>query len=236
MERVALRSLSGRAKIIGTIASISGASVVVLYKGPKLLHSPYWTSLLQQPLGSSQSNWVIAGLLLVVGNLFISFWYIIQSQIMKIYREEIVVTFFYLLSLFILSMPVCLLAESNMSSWRLRPSIVAAAVLYSGIFALSFGNGVHTWGVRLRGPVYVASFRPLSIVIAAVMSAIFLGDELYLGSVIGALILSAGLYAVLWGKAKEEEMNDDDASSSISSGPLSSSKVSFLQSHSEEEM
>ncbi|XVE67977.1 hypothetical protein DITRI_Ditri09bG0031300 [Diplodiscus trichospermus] len=240
MEKIALRSSSSRAKIIGTIASIFGASVVVFYKGPKLLYSPHWTSSFvlpfQQPLGSSQSNWVIGGLLLVVGYLCYSLWYIIQSQIMKIYPEEIIVTFIYCLSQAILYVPLCFLSEPNMSSWKLTPSIVAVAVLYSGIFASSFNNGVHTWGVRFKGPVYVASFRPLSIVIAAVTSAIFLGDELYLGSVIGALILSAGLYAVLWGKAKEEEMSHDDASGPSSSERLSSAKVSLLQSHKDEEM
>ncbi|XVF14135.1 hypothetical protein REPUB_Repub09cG0031300 [Reevesia pubescens] len=239
MEKVELRSSSTGAKIIGTIASISGASVVVLYKGPKVLFSSHWISssllLFQPPLESSQSNWVIGGLLLSMGYLFNSFWYIIQSQIMKIYPEEIIVTFINNLSVAILLVPVCLLAESNMSSWRLEPSIVAACVLYSGIFALCFSNGVHTWGVRLKGPVYVATFRPLSIVIAAVMSVIFLGDALYLGSVIGALILSAGLYAVLWGKAKEDDMTCDDPSSS-SPGHLSSSKVPLLPSHNDEEM
>ncbi|XWS30336.1 hypothetical protein CRYUN_Cryun24cG0108600 [Craigia yunnanensis] len=239
IEKVVLRSSSSQAKIIGTIASISGASVVVLYKGPNVLSSPHWSSssvLLQQPLGSALSNWVIGGLLLAMGYVFYSFWYIIQSQVMKIYPEEMIVTFIYNLSVVILMVPVSLLAESNMSSWRLRPSIVAASILYSGIFALSFSTVVHTWGVRLKGPVYVATFRPMSIVIAAVMSTIFLGEELYLGSVIGAFILSAGLYAVLWGKAKEEEMSSDDESGSSSSGPLSSCKVSLLQSHSDEEM
>ncbi|XVF16468.1 hypothetical protein REPUB_Repub10bG0033400 [Reevesia pubescens] len=231
MEKVALRSSISQAKIIGTIASISGASVVVLYKGPKILSSLQWTFssvLLQQPLGSPQSEWMIGGLLLTVGYLLSSLWYIIQSQVMKIYPEEMIVTFFYNLCLAILSVPVCLLAESNMSSWRLGPSIVAASILYAGIFALSFSSVVHTWGVRLKGPVYVAIFRPLSIVFAAVMSAIFLGDALYLGSVVGAMILSAGLYAVLWGKAKEEERTDEDDSGLSSSGLLSSSKVPLL--------
>ncbi|XP_021299077.1 WAT1-related protein At5g40240-like isoform X2 [Herrania umbratica] len=239
MEKVALRSASTRAKIIGTIASISGASVVVLYKGPQVLSSPCWSSssvLLQQPFGSSQSKWVFGGLLLAASYLFSSFWYIIQAQIMKIYPEEMIVTFIYNLSLTILSVPVCFLAESNMSSWRPTPRIVAASILYSGLFALNFSTGVHSWGVRLKGPVYVAIFRPLSIVIAAIMSAFFLGDALYLGSVIGALILSAGLYAVLWGKAQEEDMTYYDSGSSTSSGPLSGCKVPFLQSHSDEEM
>ena len=50
---------------------------------------------------------------------------------MKIYPEEMIVTFIYNLSVVILIVPVSLLAESNMSSWRLRPSIVAASILYS---------------------------------------------------------------------------------------------------------
>ncbi|KAK6267393.1 hypothetical protein QUC31_018230 [Theobroma cacao] len=225
MEKVALRSSSTRAKIIGTIASMSGASVVVLYKGPEV----------QQPLGSSQSKWVFSGLLLAASYLLSSFWYIIQSQIMKIYPEEMIVTFIYNLSLAILSVPVCFLAESNMTSWRPTRSIVAASILYSGLFSLNFSCGVHSWGVRLKGPVYVAIFKPLSIVIAAIMSAFFLGDALYLGSVIGALILSAGLYAVLWGKAQGEEMTHYDSGSS-SFGPLSSCKVPLLQSHNDAEM
>ncbi|XVF60371.1 hypothetical protein PTKIN_Ptkin08bG0039900 [Pterospermum kingtungense] len=147
-----------------------------------------------------------------------------------------IVVFVNNLFMAILSVPVSLLAESNMSSWRLRPGVVAASVLYSGIFAFSFSSGIHAWGVRLKGPVYVATFRPLSIVFAAAMSAIFLGDDLYLGSVIGALILSAGVYAVLWGKAKEEEITCDDDSGSSGPGLLSSHKVSLLQSHSNEEM
>ncbi|XVE67975.1 hypothetical protein DITRI_Ditri09bG0031100 [Diplodiscus trichospermus] len=226
MERVALRSSSTQAKIIGTIASISGASVVVLYKGPKLLYSSHWISSsllqLQQPLGSPQSNWVTSGILLVVAYIFSPFWYIIQSQIMKIYPEEMVLTLIYNLSLVIISIPICLLAESNIRSWRLRLGIVVTAVLYSGIFGFSFSSVVHIWSVRLKGPVYVATFRPLSIVITAVMSFIFLGHELYLGT---------GLYAVLWGKANEEEeeerTNDDDSHLS-SSGLLSNSKVPLL--------
>ncbi|XVF60365.1 hypothetical protein PTKIN_Ptkin08bG0039400 [Pterospermum kingtungense] len=122
---------------------------------------------------------------------------ILQSQVMKMYPEEIVVNFFYNMSVTFISLP--------------------------GLFGFSFSSTVHTWGVRLKGPVFVASFRPTAIVIAVVMSAIFLGEPVYLGSVIGAVVLTAGLYAVLWGKAKEEEMIDDG------SGTLSSGTVPLLQ-------
>ncbi|XVF60369.1 hypothetical protein PTKIN_Ptkin08bG0039700 [Pterospermum kingtungense] len=238
MEKVAFRSASSQAKIMGTIASISGALVVVFYKGPKVISSPTGTSssaLLQKHLGSSQSNWVIGGLLEAVSFLIFSFWYIIQSQVMKIYPAEIVVNFFYNLSIFLIALPVCLLAEPNLSSWRLTPNIAVIAVLYSGLFGFSFSSTLHTWGVRLKGPVFVAIFRPASIVIAVVMSAIFLGESVYLGSVIGAVILITGLYAVLWGKAKEEEMREDDSSLNTI-GTLSSGTVPLLQSTNIEEM
>ncbi|XVF60361.1 hypothetical protein PTKIN_Ptkin08bG0039000 [Pterospermum kingtungense] len=231
MEKVELRSSSSRAKIIGTIGSISGASVVVLYKGPKVFYTSQWSSsstLLQQPLGSPQSNWVAGGLLVVVTNVLSSFWYIIQCQIMKVYPQEIVVSFISSLFLIVISVPICILAEPNLSSWRLTPSIVAASILYTGIFAIAFTAIVHTWGVRVKGPVYVSMFKPLSIVIAAFMGAIFLGDDLHLGSVIGALIISAGLYAVLWGKANEERRTDNDDSGLNSSGLLTDSKVPLL--------
>lgn len=44
---------------------------------------------------------------------------------------------------------------------------------------------VHTYVLRIRGAVYVAMFKPLSIVIAVAMGVVFLGDTLYLGRYYG---------------------------------------------------
>lgn len=203
MERVALRSTSTQAKLIGTIVSVSGAFVVVLYKGPTVFLS------YDEPfLSSSISNWVIGGLLLVAQYLLYSIWYIVQTQVMKIYPAEFEVVFLYHFFAAIMFLPVSLIEEHNLSSWILKPSVSVVAVFYGGILGASV-TLAHTWGVHLKGPVYIAIFRPLSIVIAAAMGAIFLGDSLYLGSVIGAVIISIGFYGVIWGKAKEEELVDD---------------------------
>ncbi|KAJ0112997.1 hypothetical protein Patl1_02692 [Pistacia atlantica] len=70
---------------------------------------------------------------------------------------------------------------------------------------LGGANVVRAWGLYMKGPLYIASFRPLSIAIAAVMGFILLGDALYLGSVIGAVIICMGFYGVLWGKVNEED-------------------------------
>lgn len=83
MERIVLKSSASQAKVIGTIVSISGALVIVLYKGPKLLSSASLTSSeatvsLYQDLTSFDSSWIIGGVLLVTQYLLVSVWYILQ--------------------------------------------------------------------------------------------------------------------------------------------------------------
>uniref|UniRef100_A0A1J3E2J0 WAT1-related protein n=1 Tax=Noccaea caerulescens TaxID=107243 RepID=A0A1J3E2J0_NOCCA len=208
MEKLVLRSSASQAKIIGTIVSISGALVIVLYKGPKLLAPASFTPSpptisLHQLLTSSKSSWIIGGLLLASQFFLISVWYILQTRVMEVYPEAIAVVFFYNLFATLISAPVCFLAESNLTSWVLKPDLSLAAIIYSGVFVSLFSALTHTWGLHLKGPVYVSLFRPLSIAIAVAMGAIFLGDALHLGSVIGSTILSFGFYTVIWGKARE---------------------------------
>ncbi|KAK7841399.1 wat1-related protein [Quercus suber] len=176
MENLALRSSITQVKIIGTLVSISGALVVVFYKGPTIISPSQSLSLsLHSPRGTSETKWVI----------------------------ETVVVFLYVLCTAIISAPVCLMAERNLHAWTLRPDVTLVTILYSGFFGSSMSI-VIAWALHLKGPVYVSIFKPLSIVIAAAMGVIFLGDALYLGSLIGAIILSIGFYAVIWAKAKEE--------------------------------
>ncbi|KAE8717140.1 WAT1-related protein [Hibiscus syriacus] len=111
--------------------------------------------------------------------------------------------------------------------FRLSSGIAVVSVLYSGLFGFPFLYLIHIWGVRLKGPVYVASFKPTQIVIAVVISVTFLGEAIFLGRVIGSLVFITGLYCVLWGKAKEEqEMEDDDSGLSTIDG-----RVPLLQGH-----
>ncbi|KAK7823793.1 wat1-related protein [Quercus suber] len=223
MEVLALRSLITQAKIMGTPVSISGALIVVFYKGPAIMSVASQEPPLSHhfPLGASQTKRVIGSLLLATQYLLASIWYIVHAQLMKIYPAEFIQAFLFFLCATIVSTPVCLIAEGNLSAFRLRPDIVLAAIIYSirhedykriiyllvmsnfhsfiyqGI-GLSLSTVVHTWGLHLEGAC------PLSIAIAAVMTVIFLGDALYLGSIIGAIILSIGFYAVIWAKAKED--------------------------------
>ncbi|KAL2523370.1 WAT1-related protein [Forsythia ovata] len=210
MEKLALRSLSSQVKIVGTIVSITGAFVVVLYAGPVLIamHSTQKFATvaisLHESETSAESNWIIGGTLLAASYIIAAIWYIYQAKVIKDYPAELVVVFFYNLFCCIISAPVCLITEPNLSAWKVKPNVELISILYAGIMGSGFGILVHTWGLHVKGPVYVALFKPLSIAIAAFMGVIFLGDNLYLGSVIGSLIISIGFYLVTWAKMKEE--------------------------------
>ncbi|KAH9742064.1 WAT1-related protein [Citrus sinensis] len=236
MEKLALRTLSTQAKIIGTMVSISGALVVVLYKGPTIFlgtspSSTHSTNSLHWLMGSpSVSNWVTGGFLLAAQCFLLSIWSILLTQIINIYPAELLVAFLYNLFAAVIAVPLCLFAEPDLSLWRLKPDVALVSIVYSAFLGPSFNTIIHTWGLRLKGPVYIAIFKPLSVVIAAITGIIFLGDTLHLGSVIGAVVICVGFYAVLWGKANEEVANDDSGFASLGVRASSDNTTPLLQS------
>ncbi|KAI3503408.1 hypothetical protein L1887_31849 [Cichorium endivia] len=221
METLSFMKKSTRAKFFGTIISVTGAFVVTLYKGPKLIWSlsPSPSQLPTVSLSSSQPNWALGGLFLTSEYILVPLWYIVQTQIMKEYPSELTVVFFYNLIVSILAAIVGSFTEPDSSAWKLKPDIALASILCSGVLGSCVNNSVHTWALRLKGPLFVAMFKPLSIAIAVALGVLFLGDDLYLGSVIGATIISIGFYTVMWGKAKEDVVKDEVISLESSSTP-----------------
>ncbi|KAI4320453.1 hypothetical protein MLD38_033932 [Melastoma candidum] len=203
MEKVCLKRRSSQAKIIGTIVSISGAFVVTLYQGPSIIIFLKHSHSAELHLNSSSSSWVIGGMFLTAEYILVPLWYIVQTQIMKEYPAELTVVFYYNLTVSIIAAVVGIISEPDINAWKVS-GIGLASVICSGLFGSCLNNSVHTWALRLKGPFYVAMFKPLSIAIAVAMGTIFLGDTLHLGSLIGTTVISIGFYTVMWGKSKEE--------------------------------
>ncbi|KAL3526025.1 hypothetical protein ACH5RR_014397 [Cinchona calisaya] len=231
MEKLSFRSRSSRAKVLGTILSIAGALVVTLYKGPRIiLTTPSsYTIRIPPPLHGAQSNWVLGGLFFTAEYLLSPIYYIVQAQIMKEYPSELTVVFFYNLYVGILAAIVAIFTEPNLSRWKIRTDIALASIICSGIFDSFLKNTIHAWVLRLKGPVYVAMFKPLSIAIAVAMGVIILGDTLYLGSILGATVIALGFYTVLWGKAKEETEEIDESRSILETS--ANHKLPLLQNY-----
>ncbi|KAJ0096078.1 hypothetical protein Patl1_16195 [Pistacia atlantica] len=214
MEKLNLKLQSSLAKAIGTMVSIAGALTVTLFKGPAVVitSSPH---NLRDEILFVHTNWLIGGLLLTAGSFSLSLLYIVQTSIVKDYPEELMVTFICCVFVTLQSAILALILEGDPNAWRLKPGMELMAILYSAVFAVALRTLVHTWACHKKGPVYVSMFKPLGIVIAMVMGVTFLGDTLYVGSVVGAVIIAFGFYSVMWGQTREEEMADYEGMDSL---------------------
>lgn len=210
MEKVDLRSLISQIKIMGTLVSIAGAFTITLYKGPSIVallveHQPQTQPPTIFTLLATTNNWVIGIILLSITSLSIAVGNIFQAAILKSYPSVVTIITFYSLFGTIQCGIVALIGERNPDAWRIRPDIELITVIYTAIFGGLVIFGLVAWCLRRKGPVFVAMFNPVGIFIAAFLSDIFLGDTLHLGSVIGAIVIVAGFYGVMWAQSKEEE-------------------------------
>ncbi|KAL3511254.1 hypothetical protein ACH5RR_030655 [Cinchona calisaya] len=224
MEIVDRRSFSTLAKSIGTIVAIIGALVATLYQGPPLLSIPSHSNLTLHPLTQS-SSWLLGGLLLGIDCVISSLFIIAQAFVLKKYPVELIIMFVYSCFVAILSVAASLILERDLSSWSLKSKTRLFAVIYAGCFGNVFQVTIGAWCVRKKGPLFVTTFHPLGVVIATAVGVIFLHDTIYLGSLVGSVIIVIGFYSVMWGKAKERKVVDDNVVKSLESG---SEKVPLL--------
>ncbi|KAK9751000.1 hypothetical protein RND81_02G234800 [Saponaria officinalis] len=218
MEKVNWKTITSQSKLIGTAVSIAGAFVATLYEGPPLLAFPATlNSYLHVLVEQSKSKWIIGGFFLGVDCVMASSWVIIQAVILAKYPAELIVVFFYCFFVAIQSGVFTLFVERDLSTWSLVPVLRLLAVLYSAVFGSALQVGLTSWCLRRKGPVFVCMFKPLGVAIAAVAGVLFFGDTLYLGSLLGVIIIILGFYSVMWGKAKEEKTGRDHKLSDLQS-------------------
>jgi drug/metabolite transporter (DMT)-like permease len=237
-EKINLRSLRNAAKILGTICCVSGALTMAFLKGNKLLHMEFFPDS-KHLTASGDDTWIFGCLLLLASSVFWSCWMIMQVPISSSCPDHILSTFWMCLFATIQSAIFALLKEQNLQSWILNSPLQISCSLYAGIgIAVSFF--IQSWCISERDPLYCAMFNPLATVITALVSATFLQEELYIGSLVGAIGVITGLYIVLWGKAKDfdgskqelqqSNMVDDEISNRIDlEEPLLAEKSEYVK-------
>ncbi|XP_021656769.2 WAT1-related protein At5g40230 isoform X2 [Hevea brasiliensis] len=230
MEKLDFRLQGSQAKSIGTILSVAGALIVTLYKGQPLTGVPSQNNLIHESLQLFPSNWVFGGILCAAGTLCLALLFIVQTWILKDYPSELMITLICCIFMTVLSASVSLFAERDPNAWILKPDIELIAIGSSAVFSVSLRNVVHTWACGEKGPLYTAMFKPLGMIIAIFLGISFLGDTLYLGSVIGGIVIALGFYTVIWGKAQEEERMGEEKG--ISKFESNSHKVPLLENRS----
>ncbi|PRQ27128.1 putative EamA domain-containing protein [Rosa chinensis] len=224
IEQVRLNRKDGIAKVAGTIFCVAGASVITLYKGPAI-YSP--TPPLQTMMMSSASSsvsmssfttsamsvlgdakgksWTLGCLYLIGHCLSWSAWLVLQSPVLKKYPARLSVTsytcFFGLIQFII----IAAVFERDAQAWIFHNGGEAFSILYAGVVASGIAFAVQIWCIDRGGPVFVAVYQPVQTLVVAIMASVALGEEFYLGGIIGAVLIIVGLYAVLWGKSEERK-------------------------------
>ncbi|KAJ4951600.1 hypothetical protein NE237_028432 [Protea cynaroides] len=212
LERLGIRTIAGKAKVVGTVIGIGGAMVLTFYKGAELNMLSTNIDLtrgLGQGTSTTSASHVesgnrVLGSLLALGCCFsYALWLIIQTKMSERYPCYLSSTSLMCLMGAIQSTVFALCMDRHWDQWKLGWNVRLWAVAYSGILASGLMFTIIAWGVRARGPLFVSIFNPLMLVLVAIMGCLFLGEKLHVGSLIGAALIVVGLYAVLWGKGKE---------------------------------
>jgi drug/metabolite transporter (DMT)-like permease len=96
-------------------------------------------------------------------------------------------------------------AARDPAAWRLRLDTGLLAVAYSGVVVTAVAFYLMAWCIEKKGPVFLAMSTPLAFVFTVFCCIFFLGETVHAGSVVGGVLMVAGLYSVLWGKSKEQD-------------------------------
>ncbi|XP_057795547.1 WAT1-related protein At1g43650-like isoform X4 [Salvia miltiorrhiza] len=204
IESLEIRKWHGVAKVLGSIISVSGTMALTFYKGHALYHTS--TSTTHHPFDDqphSKHQWIKGALLSIAAQFLYAMWLIMQAPLLKQYpgkfRLTIIQCGFSCLSTTIYAVAM----ERHPSAWRLRWDINLLSVAYSGVIVTGMSIWLQAWVIEKKGPVFAAIFDPLGLLIAAILSAIFLNETLHWGSVLGCGLIVAGLYYFLWGRNQE---------------------------------
>ncbi len=136
LEKVNLKSNGGRAKVLGTLVCISGALLLTLYKGmpisnPHSQASIHITNHGNMLIPAKKERWAIGSILLAVGCLLWSSWFLIQTRIGKRYpcqySSTAIFNFFGALQSGVLS----LMIERNRAMWVLKGKLEILSVMYA---------------------------------------------------------------------------------------------------------
>ncbi|WRX12591.1 EamA domain - like 10 [Theobroma cacao] len=115
----------------------------------------------------------------------------------------------------------------NAAAWSIHWDSKLFAAAYSGVICSGVAYYVGAMVIQAKGPVFFAAFNPLTMVIVAIMSSFIFSEIMYLGRVIGVIVIVVGLYLVLWGKSKDQHSSDSD-SNKAAAAPRSGEQMATI--------
>ncbi|XP_039002838.1 WAT1-related protein At1g25270-like [Hibiscus syriacus] len=209
MEKLAIRTRAGQAKVCGTLIGISGAMLFTFYKGVEIHIWKTHLNLLKHPqsakssASSDISKFVLGAFFGLLSTISYSLWLITQAKMTVRFPYLYSSTALMCVTGGLQGALIALCTVRDWSQWKLGWNVRLLAVAYVGIMGSALLVFLVSWAVRMMGPLYASIFNPLGLVFVAILGSLLLDEKLYVGSIVGGLMIVCGVYVVLWGKAKE---------------------------------
>lgn len=208
LEKVRLMSIRSQAKIVGTIATVAGAMIMTLVRGPDI--GLPWTngrgSHEHQYNGVTLKHSIKGSIMITLGCFSWACFMILQAITLQTYPAELSLTAWICFLGSIEGAIVALAVErGNTAVWSIGWDSKLLAAIYSGIFCSGIAYFIQGVVMKERGPVFVTAFSPLGMIIVAILSSFILAEKMYLGRVLGAIVIILGLYFVVWGKKNDHK-------------------------------
>jgi len=211
MEKLHMKKLRCQAKVAGTLVTVAGAMLMTLYKGP--IMELVWTKHMHtqsadSPAASadpSSSTWLLGSMFLIIATLAWASLFVLQAHTLKQYSAQLSLTTLICFVGTLQAVVVTFVMERKPSVWQIGFDMNLLAAAYAGIVTSSIAYYVQGLVIQKRGPVFASAFSPLMMIIVAIMGSFILAEKIYLGGVLGGVLIVVGLYSVLWGKYKEHK-------------------------------
>ncbi|KAI6699762.1 hypothetical protein NL676_014086 [Syzygium grande] len=213
METLRLRTTSGLAKLAGVIVCLGGAATLAFYKGPHIKLWCHHFVLYGHHNRNSPSHaysgmiWVKGCFLMLSSNFCWALWLVLQGRIIKSYPSKLMLTTLQCFMSSIQSLVIAIPLARDPTQWKLGWNVRLLAVAYCGIVVTGLTYYLQAWIIEKRGPVFLAMSTPLALIITILFSTFVLCETLTFGSILGGVLLVGGLYSVLWGKSREQTLD-----------------------------
>ncbi|KHG12908.1 Auxin-induced 5NG4 [Gossypium arboreum] len=231
MEKIDVKKVRCQAKILGTMVTVAGAMLMTLYKGPiielfwskKYIHTNQ--SYAPHTTETTDKDWFKGSILLLLATFAWASLFVLQAKALKTYKDhQLSLTSLVCFVGTLQAIAVTFVMEHKASVWQIGWDMNLLAAAYAGIVTSSISYYVQGMGIvtssisyyvqgmviKKRGPVFATAFSPLMMIIVAIMGSFILAEKIFLGGVIGAILIVIGLYSVLWGKHKENKEAEEE--------------------------
>ncbi|XP_054799131.1 WAT1-related protein At4g08290-like [Prosopis cineraria] len=204
MERMKMKEIRCQAKVMGTVITVGGALLMALYKGPIVDVASGSSGHPENVSDPAGSQWLLGSFVVLVACIAFSGFYILQAVTLRKYPAEMsLATWICLVGSFQSAGVAAYMERHRPQAWSVAWDSTFFAPAYSGIVTSGIQYYVQGVVMRRMGPVFVTAFNPLRMIIVTSLACLLLSEQLHLGSIIGGVVVSVGLYLVAWGKYRE---------------------------------